>query len=105
MFTNHDFWLCADLSWDLISNQDLTMEMCISLELREGHYLFHIMPLYSKGEPNDSGGNEDCVMMYTDDGYWNDLNCDNTLQFICEKKSKWRGLIDWLLLRRRKSSI
>lgn len=50
--------------------------------------ILYIMPLYSKGEPNDSGGNEDCVMMYTDDGYWNDLNCDNTLQFICEKKSK-----------------
>lgn len=45
---------------------------------------FHAI-IYSIGEPNDSGG-EDCVMMYIEDGMWNDLDCGEVLQFICEKK-------------------
>ena len=33
-------------------------------------------------------GGEDCLMMYPDDGTWNDLECDDNLPFVCEKISK-----------------
>lgn len=39
-------------------------------------------------EPNNSGGDEDCNMMYSSDGKWNDGGCLATLQFVCEKNSK-----------------
>ena len=39
-------------------------------------------------EPNNSGGDEDCNMMYSSDGKWNDGGCLGTLQFVCEKNSK-----------------
>ncbi|XP_078327327.1 uncharacterized protein LOC111116102 isoform X2 [Crassostrea virginica] len=44
-----------------------------------------------KGEPNDSGG-EDCLMMYSEDGLWNDLGCSTALQFICEKNTCITGM-------------
>ena len=50
--------------------------------------MIHITPLYSIGEPNNVGGVEDCVMMYTENGYWNDESCGNTMQLICEKNGK-----------------
>ena len=43
--------------------------------------------IYPIDEPNDNGG-EDCLMMYSANGLWNDLDCGGTLQFICEKYSK-----------------
>jgi len=38
------------------------------------------------GEPNDSGGNEDCILMWKNRNYqWNDGTCDDYYCFICEK--------------------
>jgi cysteine-rich repeat protein len=39
---------------------------------------------WRSGEPNDSGGNEDCVEQRWSDGKWNDNNCTQTRLFICE---------------------
>lgn len=39
---------------------------------------------WNSGEPNDSGGNEDCVEMKWSGGAWNDLDCTKTRPFICE---------------------
>ncbi|XP_077206968.1 mannose-binding protein-like [Paroedura picta] len=39
---------------------------------------------WKAGEPNDSGGNEDCVTMYTENGQWNDYNCNEKALIICE---------------------
>lgn len=36
------------------------------------------------GEPNDAGGNEDCVEMDQAAGGWNDVPCDTPRSFICE---------------------
>jgi hypothetical protein len=36
------------------------------------------------GEPNNSGGNEDCAHMKVDD-LWNDQSCGNLLRFICRR--------------------
>ena len=47
--------------------------------------------LWNDGEPNQTGGNEDCVGYY--DGKLQDRNCDNQLSFICEK-----GNFMWVLL-------
>ena len=39
--------------------------------------------LFAPGEPNDWGGNEDCVELYGD-GTWNDLPCSAKMPFVCE---------------------
>uniref|UniRef100_A0A7M4FX82 Pulmonary surfactant-associated protein D-like n=1 Tax=Crocodylus porosus TaxID=8502 RepID=A0A7M4FX82_CROPO len=38
---------------------------------------------WAPGEPNDTGGGEDCVEMYTD-GRWNDRSCEEERLIICE---------------------
>lgn len=38
---------------------------------------------WSSGEPNDSGGAEDCAEMLTN-GTWNDGQCTTTRQYVCE---------------------
>lgn len=41
---------------------------------------------WEPGEPNDAGGNEDCVQInrYHPSEGWNDEPCDQLLRFICE---------------------
>ncbi|XP_034329440.2 SCO-spondin isoform X1 [Magallana gigas] len=41
---------------------------------------------WKSGEPNNSG-DEDCNMMYSSDGKWNDGKCSGSLQFMCEKNT------------------
>ncbi len=38
---------------------------------------------WNEGEPNDSGGNEDCGQMRLE-GMWNDVPCDTALGYVCE---------------------
>ena len=38
---------------------------------------------WRSGEPNDSNGNEDCLLLCRDKR-WNDYNCDRSLPYICE---------------------
>lgn len=38
---------------------------------------------WAEGEPNNAGGNEDCVVMRGEDGRFNDLGCDAVLPFAC----------------------
>ncbi|XP_066267651.1 uncharacterized protein [Branchiostoma lanceolatum] len=40
---------------------------------------------WSDGEPNDSGGNEDCAVIRDPSNLWNDLSCSETKGFICER--------------------
>jgi hypothetical protein len=41
---------------------------------------------WAPGEPNDAGGNEDCVQInrYHPSDEWNDEPCDQLLRFVCE---------------------
>jgi len=39
---------------------------------------------WSDGEPNDSGGREDCAQVVPWSGRWNDLDCARTLPFVCQ---------------------
>ena len=41
---------------------------------------------WNTGEPNNVGGNEDCVEMW-DNGFWNDAPCTQRRPFICEMPS------------------
>jgi len=59
---------------------------------REGHFIW-TNPFYRhnkythwhKGEPNDSGHNEDCTSIIKGwNGEWNDANCNGKLPFVCE---------------------
>ena len=36
------------------------------------------------GEPNNVGGNEDCVMVDGSTGQWNDGNCEHSLPAFCQ---------------------
>ncbi|KAM3963156.1 C-type lectin 10 [Aphomia sociella] len=40
---------------------------------------------WSKGEPNNANGNEDCIAFKREDGTFNDVNCANKYAFICKK--------------------
>ncbi len=43
---------------------------------------------WASGEPNDSDGDEDCAINNHNYGTsWNDIDCDNTYPFICERVS------------------
>ena len=40
---------------------------------------------WTPGEPNQSGGEEDCLSFYPRQGYhWNDEHCDKSMYYICE---------------------
>eukprot|EP00092_Neocalanus_flemingeri_P025442 GFUD01027584.1.p1 GENE.GFUD01027584.1~~GFUD01027584.1.p1 ORF type:complete len:220 (-),score=33.53 GFUD01027584.1:291-950(-) len=40
---------------------------------------------WATGEPNNEGGNQNCVQMYTD-GYWDDVECKYRKAYVCEKR-------------------
>ncbi|XP_042223021.1 macrophage mannose receptor 1-like [Homarus americanus] len=42
---------------------------------------------WEDGEPNGYY-TEDCVNMYLEDGKWNDMNCEERMAFVCEKKGR-----------------
>ena len=41
-----------------------------------------------KGEPNNSGGNEDCGHMFPPAGKWNDAPCYSSHHYLCETNGK-----------------
>ena len=37
------------------------------------------------GAPNNVGGNEGCLHMYSDgSGYWNDVQCSSSMLYVCQ---------------------
>ncbi|XP_078519695.1 macrophage mannose receptor 1-like [Lissotriton helveticus] len=44
-----------------------------------------IYDAWAEEEPNFANNDENCVVMYTDLGYWNDINCGFENPFICER--------------------
>ena len=39
---------------------------------------------WGSGNPNNQGGNENCMEMNPTFGGWNDLHCNNVKRFVCE---------------------
>lgn len=46
---------------------------------------------FRAGEPNNSGRGEDCAEWLVEDGRWNDLDCFQPRQFLCEAPTPPRG--------------
>jgi hypothetical protein len=74
---------------DVVHNA-LNVEAWIGLNdlAQEGHFVQadgadNVYRNFGEGEPNDSGGNEDCAIM-RGDGRWNDGECDRPMPFVCE---------------------
>ncbi|XP_069770759.1 macrophage mannose receptor 1 [Narcine bancroftii] len=42
---------------------------------------------WAQNEPNFANNDENCVTMYTNMGFWNDMNCGYPLPFICERRN------------------
>ena len=40
---------------------------------------------WNTGEPNDVGGIEDCLEMYSHNGKWNDGECSEIFSYVCGK--------------------
>lgn len=40
---------------------------------------------WATGEPNFANDDENCVTMYTNSGFWNDINCGYPNNFICQR--------------------
>lgn len=43
---------------------------------------------WGSGEPNDSGGREDCAQLVPWNGLWNDLDCGRRLPFVCQRPDR-----------------
>lgn len=41
---------------------------------------------WSSGQPNSSGGNQDCAEMLLSDRKWNDISCEYKADYVCEKR-------------------
>ena len=39
---------------------------------------------WAEGEPNNYGGNEDCIEVGWGNNIWNDVRCDVKLEFVCK---------------------
>jgi hypothetical protein len=39
---------------------------------------------WAEGEPNNCCGGENCLVMYTNKGTWNDGNCASPISVMCE---------------------
>ncbi|XP_056001033.1 perlucin-like [Ostrea edulis] len=58
--------------------------------IREGEWTWFttLSPMnftaWQPGEPNNSDGNENCVIIYAVDFLWNNLGCARRINFICE---------------------
>ena len=52
---------------------------------------------WDAGEPNDDGGDEDCVEIRGDDkgGKWNDMPCSNKLRYICGQNKETNTRMGW----------
>ncbi|XP_078283857.1 macrophage mannose receptor 1 [Rhinoraja longicauda] len=42
---------------------------------------------WAQNEPNFANNDENCVTMYTNMGFWNDVNCGHPFPFICERSN------------------
>jgi hypothetical protein len=40
---------------------------------------------FAPGQPDDFGGDQDCVGMRPDQGLWYDMRCDRQMSFVCER--------------------
>jgi hypothetical protein len=68
------------------------------VEPQEGRWMWSTgAPLgdanWAPGEPNNYGGNENCGELYPSSGEWNDIPCDATRPYLCEKRAGQGGAL------------
>jgi hypothetical protein len=47
------------------------------------HMALVFCSFWGPGEPNNAGGDEDCVEVRRSDGIWNDMPCGMSITFVC----------------------
>ena len=53
-----------------------------------------------KGEPNNSGGKEDCGEMWPfKSGLWNDVTCSRRSRYICQKRGWFNSFLNKSVIR------
>ncbi|RVE40947.1 hypothetical protein evm_014403 [Chilo suppressalis] len=85
-----EFWnKTQPFSWVYIGVSDLLVKGVF--ETIDGIPISDVYSKWDAGEPNDHGGQEDCVN-FRRNGFLNDDNCDKKYPFICKKK---RSMLEW----------
>lgn len=87
--TMKDFALANALRQAMLSPTGVDRFWIGLAELRDGRWIWsNGTPMkfaaFHPGEPNNSGGNEDCGEWFTDNGRWNDVDCFAPRHFLCE---------------------
>ena len=57
-------------------------------EYVDGDSLLQYPSFWAQGQPDNWGNSEYCVGHWASRG-WNDFNCDETLQYLCEKTGNY----------------
>ncbi|EPY75287.1 hypothetical protein CB1_001715007 [Camelus ferus] len=82
-FESRDF--CRALGGDLasINNKEEQQAIWRLVTWMDGSKVDYVA--WATGEPNFANDDENCVTMYSNSGFWNDINCGYPNAFICQR--------------------
>lgn len=94
---------CSELGQSLVTINDTAEETWLKQQFpsssywigyndvtKEGTFVWPEVSSYVNwraGEPNNTGGNEDCTVAYGSASGWNDIACNNYVSYVCEDLS------------------
>jgi len=87
-FAGYSFWTAGYRAFS--SNFGWKLKSSRNQQLSSGDWTTHRMSysFWAPGEPNNHGGNENCVAVWPNRNYhWNDSNCEKLYCFVCEDRN------------------